>query len=100
MSGWGSDRHGRGAWLLAVVALAAVTLLAEPHVGPGLVLALDAVLLCLAAHLCTSRSYAPVRADVAVSGRALVAAAVPQLRECAAGVPGHAWPRAPGRLPL
>ena len=82
MSAWGSDRRGRGAWLLAVVALAAAAVLAEPHVGPGLVLALDTVLLCLAA--------------VAVAGRARVSADVPQLRECAAGVPGHAWPRAPG----
>jgi hypothetical protein len=96
-----TTRRDQGAWLLAAlaVALTAASLLVEPHVGPGLLLALDAVLLCLAAHVGRARAIAPVRADVAVLGRARITAEAPRPRECAAGQPGHARPRAPGRPP-
>jgi hypothetical protein len=102
MSTWGSGRRDQGAWFLAALAVAVTTasLLVEPQLAPGLVLALDAVLLCLAASLVIAQTHAPAHAEVSVLVRTAVRAEAPRLRESAPGVPGHAWPRAPGRLPL
>ena len=102
MSEWGSSRRGQGAWCLAVLAVVFTTasLSVDPQLDVGLVLALDVALLCLSAHLGIVRAAAPTPARVRLQVRTAVTADAPPRRESQPGVPGHAWPRAPGRRPL
>lgn len=95
----GDRLSGRLVWALPLTLLVVgmtLLLLGSP-VDAGLPLALDAVLLCLAYQLCRvlARPASPRATSALV--RCSVEAVPPRLRESDAGMPGRAWPRAPGR---
>ena len=97
----GDRLSGRLVWALPVTLLvvSATLLLLGSPVEAGLPLALDAVLLCVAYQLCVVLARPAADSAAGALVRWSVEAVPPRLRESDAGMPGRAWPRAPGRAP-
>ena len=92
---------GMAVWAVpvALLVVSATLLLMGSPVEAGLPLALDAVLLCLAYQLCVVLARPASHGATGALVRWSVEAVPPRLRESDAGMPGRAWPRAPGRGP-
>ena len=100
MTQMGARCSGKAAWALPMTLLivsAAFLLLTGSPVDASVPLALDAVLVCLAYRLCVVLAGPTAHAAAAHLVRCPIEAIPPRLRESDAGMPGRAWPRAPGR---